>query len=251
MYKLCDHLTHGISWLSSLGVWSFTGSVIWIILVTQLSHLLKIEKAGWLFASFLLSSLAPSFPSLLPSLFPPLTLFHSEIQICCPVVCVLLLSFWSGISQPVLLSWNRRESSCSKQEQQSLRWQNSGNASLFWLDSDWTTGLKHSRYHEDTQVWGAWCESVWLHSPRMGKIQPHIQVTLLHTFPPIPKHRNTTVYFTEHFLGAWPLSDLIYSILPTTLGCRHHRWDHLKHRDTETKGYLPSSGPTSRLRIGS
>lgn len=91
----------------------------------------------------------------------------------------LFLSFWSGISQPVLLSWNRRESSCSKQEQKCHRQQNSWNASIFRIDSDWKTGLKYSWDHEDTQVWGAWCGSVWLHSPWVEEIQSHIQVMLL------------------------------------------------------------------------
>lgn len=136
------------------------------------------------------------------------------------------LSFWSGIPRPVLLSQNRRESSCSRHEQESHRWQNSGNASIFWIDSDWKAGFKHSWDHEDTQVWGSWRGSVWLHSPWVVEIQPHIQVILLSTYFPliprnmniIPKTKIIIVYFTTSFLCAWALHIFHLFILPTNCG---------------------------------
>lgn len=172
-----------------MDVWSFMIWVVWPNLVTQLNQFLEIEKnrVTIFFPIYFLPY--SSFPSLLISLTHCQRVFHTilfytEMEICSSVVCVFLcyfyfLSFWSGISQPVLFSWNRRGSSCSKQEQESHRWQNSGNASIFWIDSDWKAGHKHSWDHEDTQVWSSWCGSVWLHSPWVEKIQPHIQVILL------------------------------------------------------------------------
>lgn len=175
-----------------MGVWNFMDRVISAILVTYSSpSSWKLKNQGDPFLSSLLPSLfllslTLSFPSLFP--FHP-TMSSNFVSSCdgdllsCSLC--LFLSFRSGISQPVLLSWSRRQSSCSKQEQESYRWQTSGNASIFWIDSDWKTGRKHSWDHEGTQMWGAWCESVWLHSPRMEKAQPHIQVTLLPAYSPL------------------------------------------------------------------
>lgn len=183
-------------------VWSLMGWVVWPILMTVLGNW-KNRVTIFFPLCFLLVSLAPSLSSLFIFLLLPhcpkgfqTILFLSRdgnLLFCslCGFFVVVFLSFWSDISQPVLLSWNRREPSCSKHEQESHRWQNSGNASIFWADSDWKAGLKHAGDHEDTQVWGSWCGSVWLHSPWVEEIQPHIQVILLSTyFPPVPRNRN-------------------------------------------------------------